>query len=86
MMFLISGKGFFLFVIFRESLAPYLSHFHATPTILAVGCGAIQLYLVKHQKRHFLKPQKKWPISPYEMKKEPKEKQPLMSLSKKSLK
>lgn len=56
--FLITGTGFFTFIIFRDHLSPMVSFFHTTPVILALVFGMIQNMVSKSCKSSLFEPSK----------------------------
>jgi ATP:ADP antiporter, AAA family len=63
-MMLITGALFFSFVLFRETLSPYLSIFMLTPLVLAVWIGAVQNILAKATKYALFDPTKEMAYIP----------------------
>jgi AAA family ATP:ADP antiporter len=61
---LITGVGFFAFVIFRESLAGLVAWFGMTPLMLAVAFGTIQNFISKSAKYSLFDPTKEMAYIP----------------------
>ena len=61
---LISGVGFFSFVIFRDSLTAFVSILHTTPLMLAVIFGTIQNIMSKSAKYSLFDPTKEMAYIP----------------------
>lgn len=64
MMLLVTGIGFFAFIIFRDSLGGIVSLFSTTPLFLAVVFGAIQNILSKGAKYSLFDPTKEMAYIP----------------------
>lgn len=61
---LITGVGFFSFVIFRDSLAGFIAMFGTTPTMLAVVFGMVQNIMSKSAKYSLFDPTKEMAYIP----------------------
>lgn len=61
---LISGIGFFSFIIFQDSLSPYVSALGVTPLVLAVMFGTIQNVMSKASKYSLFDPTKEMAYIP----------------------
>ena len=61
---LVTGVGFFAFVIFRDTLAPYFDSFGTTPLMLAVLFGAAQNIISKSAKYSLFDPTKEMTYIP----------------------
>lgn len=61
---LVTGIGFFSFVIFRESLAGFIAMFGTTPLMLAVAFGTVQNFISKSAKYSLFDPTKEMAYIP----------------------